>query len=115
VGVMSMSLRRACCSGFTKIFARRKTCIPVACACTHLASLSLFCLEGEIDFIRGDSDSSNGSCEQILSIGGKGIGTAGRQNLPSERFAMTPCPHLGRHLNQSFTNDKYLCNFSFLL
>lgn len=74
---------RACCLGFTKIFAQRKTHIPVACAFMHLASLGLFCLEGEIDFIGGGSDGPSGSWEQILSMGGKHIGSAARR-LPAE-------------------------------
>lgn len=37
---------RACCLGFAKLFAWRKTCILVACAFMHLSSLSLLCLEG---------------------------------------------------------------------
>lgn len=93
-GDVSQKLKTYCrarCLGFTKIFAQRKTHIPVACACMHLASLSLSCLEGEIGFIGGDSDSSSGSCEQIPSMGGKCIGTAGRENCQlKDGLTMTP-------------------------
>lgn len=73
---------RACCVGFTQLFAWRKTCILVACAFLHLSSLKQSLLPRARDKTseEGTPTIPRESCEQIPSMGCKCTGTEGSEN-----------------------------------